>query len=465
MSRRKIWSLGTILAAALMIAGFVAGTKGGYVHMESAAFLQIYNDRSRPVWEIVYDPLKTDWNHYQARELSYLVDWVDARFIYFCASRGRAHFCSISAMAIILLCVMIQQYFLERDFPKLPPYLAALFSLAFVAAPSSREFVFFRSAKPLTALAATVICFASWRIFRRRDSEKAGTKTWILLGTALFLAVLADRQGAFLSACFTCICGAVLVAAAFRPVREYLCIGDNAMRKLRIAAFLGGGAVLFGAVYNLHLAPALIRAFNGYDPSFKYQNIGGGGLLNFANGGLFMLDNLGFFLIRTYDTPAILGGVLLLAAWIRFWCARVRREPRQAPAALLTLGCLAAMLACANMMSYRHELMLRNDVLHGSYFLPMLAILVFLAALTAECADSRIANRAIAGLFALSLVAAVLEPYIPHRPFDDHQAFFKKTTPLVRKAMNDPSVDADTLLLPYSSLKLVEHFRETTGKR
>ena len=465
MRRRRIWMLGTILVAALMIAGFAFGQNGGYVHMESTAFLRVYNDRSRPVWEIIYDPLVTDWNAYQARELSYLVDWADARFIYACASRGMAHFYSLSAMVILLLCVVMQQYFLERDFPALPPYLCSLLSLAFVASPSCREFVFFRSAKPLTGLAATAICFASWRIFLRRDRESAGRKVWLMLGAALFLAPLADRQGAFLTACFAGICGALLVGSAFQPVREYFKIGDEAMKKLYIAALLGGGAVLFGAIYDMHIAPALIRAFNGYDPSFEYQNIGGGGLFNFTGGGLFLLDNLGFFFLRTYNTTAFTAGILLVIAWTWFYIFRIRRDPRQTPAALLTAGCLAAMLACADLMSFRHPLMLRNDVLHGAYFMPMLAVLVFLAALTAECAKSRTANRIIAGMFALSLAATALEPHIPHQPFEDHQQMFKDTSPLVRKAMNEPDLDANTALLPYSSLKLVEHFRATMPRK
>ena len=59
MNRRRIWTLGTILAAMLAIAGFAICEKGGHVHMESTAFLRVYNDRSRPVWKIVYDPLVT----------------------------------------------------------------------------------------------------------------------------------------------------------------------------------------------------------------------------------------------------------------------------------------------------------------------------------------------------------------------------------------------------------------------
>ena len=374
------------------------------------------------------------------------------------------HFYSLSAMAILLLCVVLQQYFLERDFPEVPPYLCSLLSLAFVASPSCREFVFFRSAKPLTALAATAVCFAAWRIFRRRDLETAGRKTWILLGSALFLAPVADRQGAFVTACFACFSGATLAALAFPPVRGYFQIGDRALRKLYAAAGLAGGAVLAGAVYNLHLAPALIRAFNGYDPSFEYQNIGGRGIFNFLNGGLFFLDNLGFFFIHAFNTAAFSCGILIVLAWGWFWRDRVRREPRQSPAALLTACCLAAMLACSNLMSYRHPLMLRNDVLHGAYFMPMLAVLAFLAALAAECAKSRTVGKVLAGALALSLVTAALEPYLPHQPFEDHQKLFKDTSCLVKKAMNDPGVKADALPLPYSSLKLVEHFRETTKR-
>ena len=167
---------------------------------------------------------------------------------------------------------------------------------------------------------------------------------------------------------------------------------------------------------------------------------------------MFLLDNLGFFFIHTYNTAAFTGGLLLLIAWAWFWFLRARREPRQTP---------AAMLLCADLMSYRHPLMLRNDVLHGAYFMPMLAVLVFLAALAADRARSRRTNRVFACLLLLSLATAALEPYIPHVPFEDHQQMFKDTSPLVKKAMSDPEFDPNGTLIPYSSLKLVEHFRAT----
>ena len=134
------------------------------------------------------------------------------------------------------------------------------------------------------------------------------------------------------------------------PVRQDL---GRQLRKV----FTSGSEdmVLIGADYSqielrvlAHMSedPTLIRAFNGYDPSFEYQNIGGGGLFNFSNGGLFLLDNLGFFFLRTYDKAAFVGGILVLHAWAGYWIVRVRKTPLLAPAALLTLGCIAAMWAC-----------------------------------------------------------------------------------------------------------------------
>ena len=141
------------------------------------------------------------------------------------------------------------------------------------------------------------------------------------------------------------MCGCALVAADFGPVRKFLRVSEEALKKLQLAGILGGAAMLFAALYNLYIAPAIIRALNGYDPSFEFQNIGGTGVFNFQNGGLFLLDNLGFFFVRIYGTVAFCGGLLLLILWGVFWFKRVKREPRQLPAALLTAGCDIAISA------------------------------------------------------------------------------------------------------------------------
>ena len=88
MKKRELWSVGAFAGAVIVLAIRVLSEFGGFTHPESNVFLRVYNDCSRPVYKIVFDPRLTGWGAYQARELSYLVDCFDARFIYACAARG-----------------------------------------------------------------------------------------------------------------------------------------------------------------------------------------------------------------------------------------------------------------------------------------------------------------------------------------------------------------------------------------
>lgn len=460
MKRRSWWCIGAFAGALIVLTVRMLSEFCGFTHPESNAFLRVYNDFSRPVYEIIYDPLVTDWNAYQARELSYLVDCLDARFIYGCAARGLTHFYSLSSAVILLLCVALQQYFFARDFRKVPPYLATLFSLGFIAAPCCDALIFFRSAKPLVALAATAVCFGAWRLFLRRDAKSGTVGAWLLFGAGLLIAPFADRQGAFLTSVVAGMSGVALVAAAFDGVRSYFGITSEAVKKLRLAALLGGIGVLSSAVYNLWIAPALIRYLNGYDPSFEFQNIGTGGIWNFSDGNLFMFDNLGFFVLRVYGTTAMISGLVLALLWAAFWVRAVRRDGKKLPAALLWLTAFAAMLLCANLMTFRHRLMLRDDVIHSGYFMPMLAVLIFLAALMTETAENgRIAARVVGALLCVSLAAGAVMPHFSHPAVRDHLIFYRESSARLIRAMNDDSFDVDRALLPYSSYKLVKHFR------
>ena len=95
-------SLATTFLAAIVLIPLLISVDGGFSHPESNAFLQIYTDNTRPLLNILFDPQLTDWNHYQARELSYFFDWIDANFILFCCSIGKAHFYSIVTILLLL---------------------------------------------------------------------------------------------------------------------------------------------------------------------------------------------------------------------------------------------------------------------------------------------------------------------------------------------------------------------------
>ena len=60
---------------------------------------------------------------------------------------------------------------------------------------------------------------------------------------------------------------------------------------------------------------------------------------------------------------------------------------------------------------------------------------------------------------AAALVAGVVMPRFSHQSVRDHLIFFREAAPAVIRAMNDCGSDADRALLPYSSYRLVKHFR------
>ena len=56
-------------------------------------------------------------------------------------------------------------------------------------------------------------------------------------------------------------------------------------------------------------------------------------------------------------------------------------------------------------------------------------------------------------------------PRFSHPSVRDHLIFYRQSAPAVIRAMNDDGVDLDGALLPYSSYKLVQHFRAYKARR
>ena len=69
------------MAIALIVAAVVAPFwywDGGLIEIEATQFVQNYL-ADRPVLAHVFDPRRNDINTYQARELSYFIDYLDAQ--------------------------------------------------------------------------------------------------------------------------------------------------------------------------------------------------------------------------------------------------------------------------------------------------------------------------------------------------------------------------------------------------
>ena len=66
---------------------------------------------------------------------------------------------------------------------------------------------------------------------------------------------------------------------------------------------------------------------------------------------------------------------------------------------------------------------------------------------------------------ALSLVAGAVMPRFSRPAVRDHLIFYRAAAPMLIRAMNDDGFDVYRAFLPYSSVKLVEHFRAYKADR
>lgn len=261
MTRRA----GETMCVVLAVLAFVVGVglpvwywEGGLIEIEATTFIRQYLADRGPL-EKLFDPRVNDWGMYQARELSYAFDYLDAR-VFDALWSGGGHMLFVPASAalaatltIVIVLVAVRRY---------PLHLRLLSSLLLLAYVTGYVHlitmgVFYRSAKPmlLPSIAATVFYLlrVAWPVDGARAPRAAPLGVFALLGAmGLF-----DRLGFFYA-------GAATVGLAVHAMF---------MRGRRDLALAGVLAVVALVAYDGWLGPRLVYGFNGYWPDFGYQQI------------------------------------------------------------------------------------------------------------------------------------------------------------------------------------------------
>jgi hypothetical protein len=255
---RRKWLLVVVLTGLLIEAVAVLQTKGGYIHQECRVYhVQLLSSGS--LAKKIFDPNSLEIrNAYQARELSYLLDWVDYRLIDWTIRNGRCYYISVTSVVCFFLIGLLIWTYYARDL-KAPPSVAYGAALLFWTSPTIFMYVVhFRSAKPLVMLTLAISLILTRTLARR--GVRGGWYAVVLgnLFLSLNLMGLADRQGYF------AVCGYLVVSSfLFWAVRERVW--------LHVAAACLITTIL-NNMYNYLIAPNLIHALNGYYPSFSYQS-------------------------------------------------------------------------------------------------------------------------------------------------------------------------------------------------
>ncbi|MGH9146701.1 MAG: hypothetical protein ACRD1Q_08330 [Vicinamibacterales bacterium] len=233
---------------------------GGLIEIEGTQFVRQYLDGRSGLLRIVFDPHANDLGTFQARELSFLFDYLDARAFGARMALDWPSFVPLSALLSGLLTIVICLLSLRG----LPRLLQLTVSCAFLVYLTNYVNVVtmgmhYRSTKVLLApvLLGTTMYVA--RSCGGRSSRWAPPIVFVLFS----IMSLLDRQGFF----YALLGLAVLVVFAATTTGGW-----------RVAA-AGAGAVAFMVFYNAALGPMLVERINGYVPNAEYQQLPLGNLL------------------------------------------------------------------------------------------------------------------------------------------------------------------------------------------
>jgi hypothetical protein len=246
---------------AIVAAALVAPARywsGGILELEATEFITQYLD-DRSAVQKVLDPYTNDLGTYQARELSYFFDYIDAQVFGWLLASDRPVFIPLSAMVAALLTIAVF-WRGARDYP-LSPVTAGLILLVY-----STGFVhlvtmgmFYRSTKPLLA---PLVMSATFLVLSALRDRSPGVTPNVKRRAARLVVVVAamsllDRQGFFFALL-------ALGTLAFRDFAVKARRGETAAVALSVALMI---------VYDVAMGPWLVQWANGYWPSLAFQRI------------------------------------------------------------------------------------------------------------------------------------------------------------------------------------------------
>jgi hypothetical protein len=416
VSRAPLWSW-LVFAALLFAPAFF--WRGGVLEEETIVFLNHYLD-GRGAFEKVFDPHGNDFDTYQARELSYFFDFLDAQWLRTWLRAGLVFFIPPSAFAASILTWAVFLRGSGRAFPALPVATRCLVLLVLL---TSYVFLttmglFYRATKPLLVPVLLGTLFFLWARLRRDARTSSPVREFAAVFGLGCLMSAFDRQGFFYLAVLT---GALAIYWLARRAGAALGLGALA-------------ATLASAAYDYGVGPWLIHAVNGYWPRFNYQRMPVRKLadLSYYRKAAELLPEYAATLFGGFSTWLFaIAAVVALVAWLRLW----RRQPaiaqpgaRWLGPAFITLFLVSQVFMFAAMIMRYPQVYAWADHRLWYYPWPFQAILAFglLAGLDAIWPRTGLRGRRVVDMALVLLVVANVAQWPRHREISLHSDWFPK---------------------------------------
>jgi tetratricopeptide (TPR) repeat protein len=305
----KISIFHVILLNCLFALISIISMNGCFVHAEMNIRLPFYLSDT-PLLNKIFDSqiLEGGDTGFRARELSYLIDFINIKFIKFSIENGFPHFLSITHYLFSVLTGCILWLFCVREL-KLKPLIGIGWLILFWTSPSIfLGGYFFRSGKMGVALLLAMLFYVIYKVAAVSKEEidfQISKKVWILYSIAIFTITFLDEQGLFFA-----IVTIVFLAIWGLFVRH---------RNIYIMLVIGVASILLHLLYKYGIAPQLTFMLNGYWPDFDYQKLPIQAFIQDVNS--YMLSGL-FLYVETFrfliGNPPIEAGYGLLIIFIFF---------------------------------------------------------------------------------------------------------------------------------------------------
>jgi hypothetical protein len=301
----------------------------------------------RPLLAQIFDPAVNDWGAYQARELSYVFDLIDARVFAFLLDRHLLVFVPLSGVLGLIAFSAVYFWGARKIFGLngvLASMLLSLFLSCIVVQASTP--VFYRSAKIILSIALLTFLFYTFSLVRSDKRNLTALKCATLFFLGLLMA-LCDRQGFYYLISTTIVVLMLWLTAKLRGVTA-----EHGYRRIVLVNTAAIGTTVF---YNRIFAPHLIHALNGYWPNFWYQNLPWSDFLDPTlpvKTWYFFQQQVSFFF---GNAPfLVLASVVVIAVFLIIWKHRVVINVKNLTVLAVSLVSIAAILGLLATMITRH---------------------------------------------------------------------------------------------------------------
>lgn len=395
------------------------------IHSETETFMAYYGNPTggfRSEVAKFFDPTPTDWDNYQAREFSYVFEYIDAQMVLLLNkipffSYG---FRSITQITFVILTV-IALYFIARKL--LPDFrrtscmaLAALFLIT--PQTLSMHGVYFRCGKSMAAFWAALgmLCLIHWL---KPPTKPRHAVVYMLLGLGAFLSFVTDKQCVMVG---LWLIGLSLLIAGIRHRHK------QEFRHLLF--FASSFTIAFGIylVWDYLLCPYIITEVRGHPPDRSWTSLSFFLLHDFEgyrrgiwNGFKLTALQLQLAFGNIWDGYFLSWGLALVAYILIAWSA-IKKSPRPSAngnprrgltdGVALTVMLITAFVFCVFMIMLlymRHNPLAWADIWRGGYYylsatiILMVALLIVFSLLSRRNSSNRFETCIVCAAFLLGM--------------------------------------------------------------